>query len=249
LSSLDRIAGIDYRFSNTDLLQQALTHRSFGAKHYERLEFLGDGLLNFVVAELLYERRPEAPEGDLSRLRSRLVRDRTLAELARELELGQHLRLGMGERKSGGFLRESILADAVESIFGAILLDGGFQAARGVIRDLMDGLERSLPDPDDLKDPKTRLQELLQGRGHELPVYTILTESGADHIKRFEVECRVGDLADPVQAEAGSRRKAEQAAARLMHDQLSEGLGGARRLASSKRNADKGSAPGEPEST
>ncbi len=220
MSSIDRIAGIDYRFSDTSLLRQALTHRSFGASHYERLEFLGDGLLNFVVAELLFERRPDAPEGDLSRLRSRLVRDRTLAELARELELGQYLRLGLGERKSGGFLRESILADAVEAIFGAILLDGGYAAARHVIRDLMDELERSLPDPDDLKDPKTRLQELLQGRGHELPSYEILAESGADHIKRFEVECRVGDLADPVQAEAGSRRKAEQAAARIMHQQL-----------------------------
>lgn len=214
------IAGIDYRFSNPELLQQALTHRSFGSVHYERLEFLGDGLLNFVVAELLFERRPEAAEGDLSRLRSRLVRDRTLAELARELDLGQHLRLGMGERKSGGFLRESILADVVESLFGAILLDGGFEEARRVIRSLMDGLERSLPAPDDLKDPKTRLQELLQGRGHELPVYEIRAESGADHIKRFEVECRVGDLVSPVHAEAGSRRKAEQAAARIMYERL-----------------------------
>ncbi|SRR6056297_208936 len=222
VTPVNRISGIDYRFSDPGLLQQALTHRSFGSSHYERLEFLGDGLLNFVVAELLFERRPEASEGDLSRLRSRLVRDRTLAELARELDIGQHLRLGMGERKSGGFLRESILADAIESIFGAILLDGGFEEARRVIHDLIDRRERSLPDPDDLKDPKTRLQELLQGRGHELPVYEILAESGADHIKRFEVECRVGDLADPVHAEAGSRRKAEQAAARLMYERLME---------------------------
>jgi len=220
MNPVNRIAGIDYRFSNPGLLQQALTHRSFGSTHYERLEFLGDGLLNFVVAELLFERRPKATEGDLSRLRSRLVRDRTLAQLAREIDIGQHLRLGMGERKSGGFLRESILADVIESIFGAILLDGGYQEARRVVRELMDELEQSLPDPDDLKDPKTRLQELLQGRGYELPVYEILAESGADHIKRFQVECRVGELAPPAQAEAGSRRKAEQAAARLMHAQL-----------------------------
>lgn len=222
MTDFNRIAGIDYRFSNPGLLQQALTHRSYGSTHYERLEFLGDGLLNFVAAELLFERRPEAPEGDLSRLRSRLVRDRTLAELARKLELGQHLKLGMGERKSGGFLRESILADAVESIFGAILIDGGFEDARRVIRGLLDQLERSLPDPDNLKDPKTRLQELLQGRGHGLPVYEILAESGADHIKQFEVECRVGELASPAHAEAGSRRKAEQAAAKLMYERLIE---------------------------
>jgi len=225
VSVLNHISGINYRFSDSDLLRRALTHRSVGPGHYERLEFLGDSLLNFVVAELLFERRLHAPEGDLSRLRSRLVRDRTLAQLAKELELGQYLRLGGGEKKSGGYLRESILADVVEAIFGAILLDGGFDEARRVVRELLDARERSLPDVDDLKDPKTRLQELLQGRGHELPNYHVLSESGADHIKRFEVECRVGTLADPVQAEAGSRRKAEQAAAKLMNAQLNEQFG------------------------
>lgn len=216
----DRLPGIDYRFEDAVLLEQALTHRSFGPRHYERLEFLGDSLLSMVIAEQLFFQRPHAPEGDLSRLRSRLVRDITLARLAVELKLGDHLRLGAGELKSGGFLRESILADVVEALIGAIYLDGGFEAARRVIRELFAERLADLPDADSLKDPKTRLQELLQGRGHELPEYSVIAESGADHAKRFEVECRAGSLVEPVHAEAGSRRKAEQAAARLMHDKL-----------------------------
>jgi ribonuclease-3 len=219
------LPGIDYRFNDPELLRRALTHRSFGPGHYERLEFLGDGLLNLVAAELLYERRPHAPEGDLSRLRSRLVRDRTLANLAQELELSQFLRLGQGEQKSGGYLRESILADVVEAIIGAIFLDGGYEEARRVVRKLLDAREQSLPQADDLKDPKTRLQELLQGRGHDLPRYRVLSESGADHVKRFDVECRVEGLAEPVRAEASSRRKAEQAAARTMYERLVESFG------------------------
>ncbi|MEE4302725.1 MAG: ribonuclease III [Wenzhouxiangella sp.] len=217
---LDRIPGIDYRFGNVGLLEQALTHRSFGPRHYERLEFLGDSLLSMVIAEQLFHQRPHAAEGDLSRLRSRLVRDVTLARLAKELDLGDYLRLGAGELKSGGFLRESILADVFEAIIGAIYLDGGFEAARRVLRELFADRLADLPDADSLKDPKTRLQELLQGRGYELPVYSVISESGADHAKRFEVECRAGTLAEPVRAEAASRRKAEQAAARLMHDSL-----------------------------
>ncbi len=216
----NRIPGFDYAFQDPELLQRALTHRSHGPGHYERLEFLGDGLLNLVAAELLFERRPHASEGDLSRLRSRLVRDRTLAQIAQELELSQFLRLGQGEKKSGGYLRESILADVIEAVIGAVFLDGGFHEARRVVRALLDDRERALPDADALKDPKTRLQELLQGRGHDLPVYEVMAETGADHIKRFEVECRVDGLAEAVRAEAGSRRKAEQAAARLMHLQL-----------------------------
>lgn len=216
----DRIPGIDYRFVDTGLLQQALTHRSCGPGHYERLEFLGDSLLSMVIAEQLFHARPHATEGDLSRLRSRLVRDVTLARVASELDLGDLLHLGAGELKSGGFLRESILADVVEAIIGAIYLDGGFEAARRVIRELFSQRLAELPDADSLKDPKTRLQELLQGRGHELPEYDVIAESGADHDKRFEVECRAGSLVEPVRAEARSRRKAEQAAARLMHDRL-----------------------------
>lgn len=219
-TDLDRIPGIDYRFADAALLEQALTHRSFGPRHYERLEFLGDSLLSMVVAEQLYLERPEAAEGDLSRLRSRLVRDVTLARLAGELNLGDYLRLGTGELKSGGFLRESILADVIEAIVGAIYLDGGFEPARRVIRALLADRLADLPDADSLKDPKTRLQERLQGRGYELPEYQVISESGADHAKRFEVECRAGALVEPVRAEAGSRRKAEQAAARLMHQSL-----------------------------
>lgn len=215
-----RIPGIDYRFEDRALLEQALTHRSFGPGHYERLEFLGDSLLSMVIAERLYHQRPHAAEGDLSRLRSRLVRDVTLARLARELGLGDHLRLGAGELKSGGFLRESILADVVEALIGAIYLDGGFEAARRVIHELFSERLSDLPDADTLKDPKTRLQELLQGRGHALPEYQVIAETGADHAKCFEVECSVGELAEPVQARAASRRKAEQAAARLMHERL-----------------------------
>jgi len=214
LSGTDRargIPGISYRFVGGALLEQALTHRSHGPRHYERLEFLGDSLLSLVVSERLYHDRPHATEGDLSRLRSRLVRDVTLAKLARELGLGDYLRLGAGELKSGGFLRESILADTVEAVIGAIYLDGGFEAARQVVLELFAQRMADLPDADSLKDPKTRLQELLQGRGHDLPEYRVIAESGADHVKRFEVECRAGELTEPVRAEAGSRRKAEQA--------------------------------------
>lgn len=215
-----RIPGIDYEFDDPELLQRALTHRSHGPGHYERLEFLGDSLLNFVAAETLYQSRPHATEGDLSRLRSRLVRDVTLAEIAIELGLGEHMRLGQGEMKSGGFLRESILADVLEAIIGAVFVDGGFVKAREVVRDLLLKRERSLPHADRLKDPKTRLQELLQARGHGLPEYEVVNESGADHAKQFEVACRVGSLMPAVTATAPGRRKAEQAAARIMHQQL-----------------------------
>lgn len=214
------LPGIGYRFSDTGLLRRALTHRSCGAGNYERLEFLGDSLLNLVISEQLYHLRPHAPEGDLSRLRSRMVRDATLAAIASELGLGDHLHLGPGELKSGGFLRESILADVFEALLGAIYLDGGFEAARRVVCEIFAERLAALPDADTLKDPKTRLQELLQARGHDLPEYQVMDEFGADHEKRFVVECRAGGLIEPVTAEAASRRKAEQAAARMMHDQL-----------------------------
>lgn len=216
--------GIGYRFRDPALLQRALTHRSHGPGHYERLEFLGDSLLNLVIAEQLYLQRRHAPEGDLSRLRSRLVRDVTLASIARELNLGDHLRLGGGELKSGGFLRESILADVFEAIIGAIYLDGGFAEAQRVVCEIFAQRLATLPDADTLKDPKTRLQELLQAHGQELPEYEVIEESGADHARRFRVECRAGGLTAPVTAEAGSRRKAEQAAARIMLERLSDFL-------------------------
>lgn len=224
ISATDRVPGIDYRFRDPGLLTQALTHRSHGGKHYERLEFLGDSLLNLVVSELLYHGRQHAPEGDLSRMRSRLVRDVTLAEIALELNLGPYLRLGQGELRSGGFLRESILADVVEALIGAIYVDGGFEAARKVVTELIGQRLDDLPEAEKLKDPKTRLQELLQAHGLDLPDYSVLAESGADHAKRFLVRCALGDLLPPVQAEAGSRRKAEQAAARLAHGALVQKL-------------------------
>jgi len=222
IDSLQTLPGIDYRFRDPGLLRQALTHRSCGPGHYERLEFLGDSLLSLVISEQLFLRRPHAPEGDLSRLRSRLVRDVTLASIARELELGEHLRLGAGELRSGGFLRESILADVFEAIVGAILLDGGFSEARRVVCEVFEARLESLPEADTLKDPKTRLQELLQAHGHDLPEYEVIEESGADHAKCFRVECRAGELTTPATAEAASRRKAEQAAAKIMYGRLSE---------------------------
>lgn len=228
INGLRSIPGIDYVFSDPDLLQRALTHRSHGPGHYERLEFLGDSLLSFVVAEMILQRRPHASEGDLSRLRSRLVRDVTLAEIATELDLGEYLRLGQGELKSGGFTRQSILADVLEAIIGAVYLDGGFEAARTMIHVLLGERERALPEAEKLKDPKTRLQELLQSHGHDLPEYQVVAESGADHAKQFEVACRAGDLAPEVTARAASRRKAEQAAARVMHRRLAEKFKGNR---------------------
>lgn len=220
--SLNSLPGFDHQFRDARLLERALTHRSHGPGHYERLEFLGDSLLNLIIAEQLFLQRPDDTEGDLSRLRSRLVRDVTLASVARELNLGDHLRLGTGELKSGGYLRGSILADVFEAIIGAIYLDAGFETTHRVVCDIFAERMASLPDADSLKDPKTRLQELLQGRGFDLPVYRVVEASGADHARRFLVECRVEGLADPVSAEAGSRRKAEQAAARIMHEHLLE---------------------------
>jgi ribonuclease-3 len=213
---------LNHRFSDPALLRQALTHRSLGTPNNERLEFLGDGVLNMVVAELLYRARPGATEGDLSRLRARLVREETLAEIARELALGDELRLGSGELKSGGYLRDSILSDALEAIVGAVFLDAGFAAARALVADWMQARVAALPDAEVLKDAKTRLQELLQGRGVPLPVYELVDESGADHARRFTVRVRVPLLDAPVTATAGSRRRAEQRAASGALERINE---------------------------
>lgn len=208
------LKGLGYTFQRVDLLRLALTHRSLGNPNNERLEFLGDGVLNMVVAELLFRARPDVPEGDLSRLRARIVRERTLAEVARKLDLGDHVLLGPGELKSGGFLRDSILADALEAVIGAVFLDGGFDAARALVERLMSERIADLPDAEALKDPKTRLQELLQGRSLKLPEYEVVDERGADHDRAFTVICRVEMLEAPISATAASRRKAEQAAAK-----------------------------------
>jgi ribonuclease-3 len=210
---IDAIPGVDYRFNNPSLLQQALTHKSVGRSNYERLEFLGDSILSLVVSTRLYELYPEAPEGDLSRMRARIVRGKTLGEIAVSLGLGRHLKLGEGEMKSGGFRRSSILADALEAMLGAIYIDGGYDACRRVIIALCDPLIAILPSAEDLKDPKTRLQEWLQARGKPLPVYELVREEGADHAKSFYVSCSLEDHGLQTIALGDSRRKAEQAAA------------------------------------
>lgn len=215
----EKLAGlgklIDYQFRNQDLLQQALTHRSAGSPNYERLEFLGDGLLNFLIADALFRLDSESSEGDLTRLRASLVKESTLAAVAGELNLGACLRLGPGEQTSGGFRRKSILADALEALLGAVYLDGGFAAAQTVVARLFKQRLASLPAAEDLKDAKTRLQELLQSRGLDLPEYQLEDSSGADHQRVFTVSCKVPGRSEVVRASGSSRRKAEQAAAKL----------------------------------
>lgn len=204
---------LDYQFQDALLLEQALTHRSHGARHNERLEFLGDSVLNFVVAALLYKRFAKIDEGDLSRLRANLVKQSSLAEIAQKLSLSQYLRLGEGELKSGGFRRPSILADTLEAIFGAIFLDAGFEAAQQTISKLYMPIIQGV-DPRTLgKDPKTLLQELLQGRKLDLPAYTVVATHGAAHSQMFDVECSIPALDIKVLAAGSSRRAAEQLAA------------------------------------
>lgn len=212
---------IDYRFTDLGLLQRALTHRSLGGVNNERLEFLGDGVLNFVIAEEVFHRRPEASEGELSRLRANLVNKPSLASLARDLGLGEQVRLGTGELKSGGHRRDSILADGLEAIFGAVYLDGGFAPAREVITRLYRDRLADLPELDQLKDPKTRLQEHLQAIRLPLPEYEVIDVSGQAHAQTFRVSCRIADIDATTTGEAGSRRKAEQSAASAMLERLS----------------------------
>lgn len=206
---------LGYRFSDQNLLARALTHRSHGLAHNERLEFLGDSVLNCAVAALLYERLSKLDEGDLSRVRANLVKQQALYEIAQRLELSVHVQLGEGERKSGGFRRPSILADTFEAILGAIFLDGGFAAAEQTIRRLYEPILRNI-DPSTLgKDAKTLLQEWLQSRKIPLPVYSVVATHGAAHSQMFEVECSVPKLEIQVLGSGGSRRAAEQAAAKL----------------------------------
>ena len=212
------IPGIPYSFNDPDLLALALSHRSVGRLNNERLEFLGDSILNFVVSARLFSSKTSSDEGDLSRLRARVVRGDTLAELAAGLKLGDYIKLGEGELKSGGFKRSSILADALEAVFGAIYVDGGFEACEKVIQHVCDPFIALLPDADELKDPKTRLQEWLQGHGYALPEYTVLTDEGPAHKKKFLVQCVGKEVGFSVTGKGGSRRKAEQAAATVALD-------------------------------
>jgi ribonuclease-3 len=222
---INAVPGVAYRFNDPSLLHQALTHKSLGRCNYERLEFLGDSILNLVVSTRLFDLYPEASEGDLSRMRARVVRGKTLGEIALTINLGKYLKLGTGEMKSGGFRRSSILADALEALLGAIYLDGGYASCRDVIVDLFDPLIKNLPAAESLKDAKTRLQEWLQARGRPLPVYELVREEGADHAKNFHVRCLLGDDASAVTAQGNSRRAAEQAAAGALLARVSESSG------------------------
>jgi ribonuclease III len=200
-------------FANPALCRAALTHRSAGAEHNERLEFLGDSILNCSVARLLYDAHPEADEGALSRLRASLVSGEFLAQIAADLNVGEYLHLGSGELKSGGFRRASILADALEAILGAVFLDAGFDAAAAVIGRIIVPKMADLPSAEALKDPKTRLQELLQARGLALPNYTLTAVTGDPHAQSFTVTCEVLVFAAAAVGEGASRRRAEQLAA------------------------------------
>ncbi|KPK37077.1 MAG: hypothetical protein AMJ69_12620, partial [Gammaproteobacteria bacterium SG8_47] len=207
-------------FTNPELLGTALTHRSARADHNERLEFLGDAVLDLIVSDDLYQSFPQATEGDLSRLRARLVKRDALAEAARRVELGTYIELGSGELKSGGFRRSSILADAFEAVIGAVYLDGGFEVVRALVRRLL-AQEFSACDLEtSLKDPKTQLQEYLQARQQALPEYTVMEVSGEPHEQTFTVRCSAEGLVRPAVGVGSSRRKAEQAAARAALAQL-----------------------------
>jgi len=224
LSPVDRWTNdtLRYQFRDPQLLRLALKHRSAAGAHNERLEYLGDAVLGLVVAEILYQQLPDADEGYLSRLRANLVRRETLADVASGLGLGERIELGSGELKSGGFRRASILANTLEALFGAIYLDGGLDAIRDTIVTLYDRRLQDLPAPDALKDPKSCLQEILQSRSLDLPVYVIENVEGDDHQRRFTASCSVAALELKTAGEGSSRRAAEQGAAARMLAQLND---------------------------
>lgn len=211
---------VGYRFQRPELLRQALTHRSRGNAHNERLEFLGDGILNCVIAAELFDRFPALKEGELSRLRANLVRQEALHQIAKRLSLGRFLNLGDGEQKSGGSSRPSILADALEALIGAIFIDGGFDQARAVTARLYQGALSHLDSSSPGKDAKTLLQELMQSRHIPLPRYVVVSTDGAAHDQRFEVECMIESLAVRTTGSGASRRAAEQAAALRAFEQV-----------------------------
>lgn len=205
---------INYQFKNNALLTQALTHRSYSSQNYERLEFIGDSILDYAIAKMLYEVFPSLPEGKLSPLRSQLVKEATLAEIARELQIGKALLLGIGELKSGGHDRASILADALEAIFAAVSLDADFATAEKIIRQLFANRIKKLDVNLTAKDSKTQLQEFLQGRKLALPKYRIEKQTGEGNEARFDVSCDLGELGKIFYANAASRRAAEQECAK-----------------------------------
>ncbi|MEX0385807.1 ribonuclease III [Spiribacter onubensis] len=214
MNDLQRLAErIQWDFDEPTLLQQSVTHRSSDGPNNERLEFLGDAILNFVIASEIFERRPDLREGELSRLRAALVNKNALAEIARDIALGPHIVLGSGELKTGGRRRDSILADALEAVIGAVYLDGGYEAGRDLVLRLFSVHLARLPDMEALKDPKTRLQEYLQARHLELPHYDVEHVSGRAHEQTFRVLCNCESLQLAGQGVAGNRRQAEQAAA------------------------------------
>lgn len=209
-----------YEFRDPTLLTRALTHRSAAPGHNERLEFLGDAVLNVIISEALFRAREQATEGDLSRLRASLVKRETLASLARELDLGEYLLLGSGELKSGGYRRESILADGLEAVLGAIYLDGGFHACRAAVLEVFRKRFDKLPGDENIKDPKTRLQERLQAHQLPLPDYRIVESWGEPHARTFRVRCSLVNPPRHCLATGSSRRRAEQSAAQMLLTQL-----------------------------
>ncbi|WP_314869888.1 ribonuclease III [Aggregatibacter kilianii] len=219
--NLDRLQRkIDYQFQDTGLLKQALTHRSAGHKHNERLEFLGDAILNLTIAEALFHQFPKCNEGELSRMRATLVREPTLAILARDFQLGDYLSLGQGELKSGGFRRESILADCVEALIGAISLDSSLANATEIVTRWYQPLLKDIQPGDNQKDAKTRLQEYLQGNRLPVPTYNIVNIQGEAHNQLFTVECSIQNNGRTFIGKGSSRRKAEQAAAEQILQEL-----------------------------
>lgn len=216
VESVDKLCqALGYRFNNPDLLDLALTHRSVGQKNNERLEYLGDALLGFVIADRLFHRFLDVDEGDLTRLRARLVKKDTLALLARKLDLGDYIKLGSGELKSGGWRRDSILANTFEAIIGAIYLDSGFEGCRDCLLNLYQELLEEVSATEQTKDPKTLLQEYLQARKLSLPTYTTIKEEGEPHTRKFTVQCEVEPITDAIIATGKSKRLAEQSSAEL----------------------------------
>ena len=223
MSNLNRLmTGLNYQFSDSGLLKLALTHRSKSSNNYERLEFLGDSILGFVIAQWLFDKFPDTAEGKLSRMRSSLVRQESLADIARSLELSNYLILGEGEMKSGGFNRSSILSDTIESIIGAIYLDSNFSEASRFIRQNFNEKFESLSQEASFKDAKSRLQERMQKQGLKLPEYRIIATSGKQHQQQFTIECRLPDCSQMATATANSRRLAEQESANKVLEKLTK---------------------------